>query len=153
MILDRRRMITLIRYYLPEYERSGLVTGPDVSMLSSMPDRRQARQWARLHAGLAGLRAMAEYQLQATELGLLHRRGDLGLVVGDSFASLRDGLVSDMRSAAGAVRVRVHAASRPPWAPYGPSCFIPVQAAGPARPADRPATETEPETGPARPEG
>jgi protease PrsW len=153
VVADRRRIIALIIRYLPEHQADGIVSDLDIEMLSSLADRRQARQWARLHAGLAGLHAMAEYQLQATELGLLHRRGDLGLVAGDSFASLRDGLVSDMRSAAGAVRVRVHATSRPPWAPYGPSCFIPVQAPGPARPADRPANETEPETGPARPEG
>jgi hypothetical protein len=140
----------LIIRYLPEHQADDIVSHLDIEMLSSLADRRQARQWARLHAGLAGLRAMAEYQLQATELGLLHRRRDLGLVVGDSFAGQRDGLVGDMRSAAGIVRGRVHASSRPPWAPYGPSCFLPAQAAGPARPAGRPASETE--TGPALPD-
>jgi len=154
VVADRRRIIALIIRYLPEHRADDVVSDLDIEMLSSLADRRQARQWARLHAGLAGLRAMAEYQLDATEVGLLHRRRDRGLIVGDSFTVQCDGLVSDMSSAAGAVRSRVHAASRPPWAPYGPSCFLPAPATGPARPARRPPTETETETetGPARPD-
>src|SRR5258708_37867528 len=73
--MDRRRIIALLRRSLPAYEPAGIIAAPDVAMLSSLRDRRQARQWARLHCGLAGLREMSEYQLAATELGPLHRRG------------------------------------------------------------------------------
>src|SRR5262249_61877497 len=41
--------------------------------------------WARLYCGVAGLREMSEYQLAATELGLLHRRAERGLVDNVSF--------------------------------------------------------------------
>jgi protease PrsW len=132
VIVDRRRMIRLIRHYLPEYETSGLVTGLDVSMLSSMPDRRQARQWARLHGGLGARRDMSEYQLSATELGLLHRRSDRGLVDHDAFTERRDGLVVGMQSATFAFVSRFNAPPRPPWATAGPSSFRP-QRGTPAR--------------------
>jgi protease PrsW len=132
MIVDRRRMIRLIPHYLPEYETSGLVTGLDVSMLSSMPDRRQARQWARLHGGLGALRDMAEYQLSATELGLLHRRSDRGLVDHAAFAERRDGLVVGMQSATLTFIGRFSVPPRPPWATAGPSCFRPGRGARPA---------------------
>ncbi|HVT68816.1 MAG TPA: PrsW family intramembrane metalloprotease, partial [Trebonia sp.] len=48
LLADRRRMIRLIRRYLPGYERTGLVTADDVAMLSSLRARRSARRWARL---------------------------------------------------------------------------------------------------------
>jgi hypothetical protein len=145
VVADRRRIIGLIVRYLPEHHADGIATDLDVAMLSSLADRRQARQWARLHAGLAGLRAMAEYQLDATELGLLHRRSHRGLIDPGSFAIECDGLVSDMRSATGAVRERLGGSPRPPWAPHGTSCFSPA----PARP-DR--TAASPESGAGGPE-
>jgi len=142
VIVDRRRIIALLRRYLPEYEPTGIITAPDVAMLSSLADRRQARQWARLHAGLAGLREMAEYQLAATEVGLLHRRAERGLVDAEAFARRRDGLLGGMQTAAASVLGQVAGPPRPPWAPYGPSAFRP-----PDRPAsrpDRPSAEPEP---------
>jgi protease PrsW len=149
VVTDRRRIIALIIRYLPEHHADGICTDLDIEMLSSLADRRQARQWARLHTGLAGLHAMAEYQLDATELGLLYRRSSRGLVAGDAFSGRRDGLVSDMRSAIGVVRGRLHPASRPPWAPHGGSCFCSGSAEAPAQPAQQPPTQT----GPARPDG
>ncbi len=71
---DRKRIIGLIQTYLPAYWATGLVSSGDVAMLSSLPGRRQARQWARNHGGRTALRAMSDYQLAATELGLLHER-------------------------------------------------------------------------------
>ncbi|MEU4406832.1 PrsW family intramembrane metalloprotease [Streptosporangium sp. NPDC023963] len=71
---DRKRIIGLIQTYLPAYWATGLVSSGDVAMLSSLPSRRQARQWARNHGGRTALRAMSDYQLAATELGLLHER-------------------------------------------------------------------------------
>ncbi|MDF5753723.1 PrsW family intramembrane metalloprotease [Spongiactinospora sp. TRM90649] len=74
VIRDRRRIVALIQRYLPAYQPTGLITPADVAMLSSLPARRQARQYARAHGGKGGLRAMNDYQLAATELGLLHER-------------------------------------------------------------------------------
>jgi RsiW-degrading membrane proteinase PrsW (M82 family) len=74
VVRDRRRIVALIQRYLPPYRPTGLVTDADIFMLSSLPGRRQARQWAKSHGGRAGLRAMSDYQLAATELGLLHER-------------------------------------------------------------------------------
>jgi protease PrsW len=128
IVMDRRRMIALILRYLPEYEPAGILTALDVSMLSSMPDRRQARQWARLHGGLGALREMAEYQLSATELGLLHRRSELGLVDTEAFAQRRDGLVAGMQAATTAFVGRFSVPPRPPWATQGASCFRPARA-------------------------
>jgi protease PrsW len=139
VVLDRRRMIALIRHYLPEYERAGILTQLDISMLSSMPDRRQARQWARLHGGLGARRDMADYQLSATELGLLHRRSERGLVDTQAFTQRRDGLVAGMQAATSAFLGRFRVPPRPPWANQGPSCFRPGRSRpAPAAPPDPP---------------
>jgi protease PrsW len=147
MVMDRRRMIALIRHYLPEYEPAGVLTALDISMLSSMPRRRQARQWARLHGGLGALRDMAEYQLSATELGLLHRRSERGLVGTEAFAQRRDGLVTSMRAATSAFLGRFRVPPRPPWATDGPSCFRP----GRTRPAPAARPDTVPDAAGPRP--
>jgi RsiW-degrading membrane proteinase PrsW (M82 family) len=136
--MDRRHMATLIVRYLPQYESAGYVRAADISMLSSLRDRRQARQWARLHAGLGGLRDMAEFQLAATELGLLHRRSDRRLVDDQAFADRRTELLSGMQSVTLIFLSRLSDPPRPPWAAHGPSCFRP----GPRRgtpPAPAPA--------------
>jgi hypothetical protein len=104
-------------------------------MLSSLRDRRQARQWARLHGGLGGLRDMAEFQLAATELGLLHRRSDRRLVDDQAFADRRTELLSGMQSVTLIFLSRLNDPPRPPWAAHGPSCFRPgPRRADPARP-------------------
>ena len=154
VVMDRGRMIALIVHYLPEYQATGIATEADVSMLSSMPDRRQARQWARLHGGLAGLRDMTEYQLAATELGLLHRRSDRGLVDVASFTERRDGLLGGMQTATFSLLSQLNDQTRPPWAPHVPSCFRPRSLRLPPEP-DPPDDEVarpdipsaEPETG------
>ena len=147
VVLDRRGMTGLILRYLPEYEATGIVSEHDVSMLGSVPDRRQARQWARLHGGLGGLRDMAEYQLAATELGLLHRRSDRGLVDSASFARRRDGLLAGMRAATYALLSRLNDPPRPPWAPHGPSCFRPQRGRPEPEPTQPDVVAGEPETG------
>ena len=66
---------------MPGYEPTGLVTPQDITMLSSLRDRRLARNWALATGGLPAASAMGNYQLAATELALLHekaRRGVLG---------------------------------------------------------------------------
>jgi protease PrsW len=139
VIVDRRRIIALIRRYLPEYEPTGIVTAADISMLSSLHDRRLARQWARLHCGLGGLQDMSEFQLSATELALLHRRSDRALVDADAFALRRDGLLDGMRSATSALLSRLNGPLRPPWASYGQSCFQPKPRGRVPRPDQPPA--------------
>src|SRR5690606_32552128 len=62
-------------------------------MLSSLQGRRQARQWAKAHGKRQGLAAMSDYQLAATELGLLHERARRGLIDEETFARQRDTLL------------------------------------------------------------
>ncbi|GAA3757419.1 RsiW-degrading membrane proteinase PrsW (M82 family) [Spinactinospora alkalitolerans] len=78
-VQDRRRQVGAIAHYLPPYISTGLVTPPDIQMLSSMGGRRQARTWAQRNAGARGRKAMEDYQLAATELALLHNRLDRGV--------------------------------------------------------------------------
>jgi RsiW-degrading membrane proteinase PrsW (M82 family) len=99
IVRDRRRIVALIQRYLPPYQPTGLVTPADVHMLSWLPARRQARQWARTHGGRAGLRAMNEYQLAATELGLLHERASRRAVGEQTFAEEQRALLECMREA------------------------------------------------------
>jgi protease PrsW len=134
VILDRQRIIGLIRRYLPQYEPTGIISEADISMLSSLHARRQARVWARLHGKLGGLREMIEFQLSATELALLHRRSDRGLVDAAAFAQRRDGLLAAMRSTTSAFLSRLRTPLRPPWAAYGQSCFQPILKANPGAP-------------------
>ena len=144
VIMDRRRIVRLLHRYLPQYEPTGVITAHDIAMLGNLLDRRQARQWARLHAGLAGLREMSEYQLAATELGLLHRRAERGLVEDDAFTQRREGLLTGMRAATMIVLDRLDGRPRPPWAARGTSCFRPARV-----PRQRPASDpagTEPES-------
>ncbi|GAA2269939.1 PrsW family intramembrane metalloprotease [Nonomuraea roseoviolacea subsp. roseoviolacea] len=82
---DRRRIVALLQRYLPPYEPTRLVDAGDIHMLSALPRRRKARQWARAHGGKRGLRAMRDYQLAATELGLLHERAARRVVDEDAF--------------------------------------------------------------------
>ncbi|GAA0443427.1 hypothetical protein Acor_27970 [Acrocarpospora corrugata] len=78
IVRDRKRIVGLIHTYLPPYEANGLINASDIFMLSSLEKRRQARQWAKAHGGKAGVQAMSDYQLAATELGLLHERAVRG---------------------------------------------------------------------------
>jgi protease PrsW len=117
-----------------------------------MPDRRQARQWARLHGGLAGLRDMTEYQLAATELGLLHRRSERGLVDVASFTDRRDGLLGGMQTATVSLLGQLNDRTRPPWAPHDPSCFRPRSLRPPPEPAERDEAGPRPDVPSAEPE-
>jgi hypothetical protein len=137
VVTDRRRIVALLHRYLPRYVPTRVITDHDIAMLGNLRDRRQARQWARLHAGLAGLREMSEYQLAATELGLLHRRAERDLVDDDAFAQRRDGLLAGMRASTMIVLDRLDGRSRPPWAAHGTSAFRPARVP-PQRPPAEP---------------
>ncbi|MFC0552912.1 PrsW family intramembrane metalloprotease [Planotetraspora thailandica] len=96
IVKDRKRIVGLIHHYLPPYERNGLVNQADLFMLSSLRRRRQARTWARAHGGKSGARAMSDYQLAATELGLLHERAARGGVDEASFLTIQRSLADLM---------------------------------------------------------
>ncbi|WP_418275678.1 PrsW family intramembrane metalloprotease [Isoptericola jiangsuensis] len=90
---DRRRIVGLVRTYLPPYAAVGVVTDRDVVMLSTLGGRRRAREQVRARRGRGAARAMADFQQAATELAMLHRRHALGLVEGPEFEARREPLV------------------------------------------------------------
>ncbi|MEV4115291.1 PrsW family intramembrane metalloprotease [Nonomuraea sp. NPDC049695] len=96
---DRRRIVALIQRYLPPYEPTKLVGQADIYMLSTFSRRRQARQWAKAHGGKRGLRAMRDYQLAATELGLLHERAARHMVDEQTFHEEQRALLECMSTA------------------------------------------------------
>jgi RsiW-degrading membrane proteinase PrsW (M82 family) len=130
LLRDRRRLVRLIRRYLPPYEATGLVTAADIDMLASLRGRRRARNWARAAAGLPAARAMGDYQLAATELALLHSKAETGVVPAPDFLERQHDLVGLMHLARGAFLARQDAGPAPgeqaraaPWAPPGGSGF------------------------------
>ena len=75
---------------------------------------------------------MADYQLAATELALLHKRVDRGVAEPHWFAVRRDALLALMSLARQAfLRIPPQVRQGPPWAPEGPSGFLPPQVPGP----------------------
>lgn len=134
--VERRHTVRRIEAYLPMYAGSGLVTPQDVRMLRSIPSRRAARRWARSVGGPPAARAMVDYQLAATELALLHKRADRGNAEPHWFAARRDSLLELMSLARQAFlrtppRGGGPVAGAPPWAPQGPSGFLPPPPPGP----------------------
>jgi RsiW-degrading membrane proteinase PrsW (M82 family) len=124
VIYDRRRVVRLIIGFLPDFEHPDVITKQDIPMLASLRMRRRGRQWARLNLGIAGMQAMAEYQLAATELAMACRRKSLGQTTEDAFVRHRDDSLTLMRAAAEIVR-RQEQLYPPPWiAPDSPSVFV-----------------------------
>jgi RsiW-degrading membrane proteinase PrsW (M82 family) len=70
----RRREGRLIGQFLRPYADAGWLSPAEVTMLESMPRRREARAWARANTGRKGLAAMRGFQDTASELALLRRR-------------------------------------------------------------------------------
>jgi protease PrsW len=99
IVADRRRILGLVRRYLPAYQASGLVTEADLRMLSTLRERRGARRWARRTGGRPLGRAMADYQLAATELALAHQRVHRGGATPGEFEERRRELTGVMASA------------------------------------------------------
>jgi protease PrsW len=112
---DRRRIVGLIRQYLPGYEGTGLVSDWDIQMLSSLPARRQARNWARSTGGMAAASAMGDYQLAATELALLHQKAGRGVISRRQFAQSQQGLLTLMQQARREFLRRQPAPPPTPW--------------------------------------
>jgi len=99
IVADRRRILGLVRRYLPAYQDSRLVTEADLRMLSTLRERREARRWARRTGGRLLGRAMAAYQLAATELALAHQRLQRGGATPGEFEERRRELTGVMASA------------------------------------------------------
>ena len=125
LVADRRRIMGLITGFLPGFVSSGALAEPDVAMLGSGHLRRLARQWARLHHSATGRRAMADYQLAATELALACERQRRDLMPPAAFARRREDMLGLMRAAVTVFRERRPPMPNPPWAPFGGSIFVP----------------------------
>lgn len=115
VVRERHQTVRLIRYYLPMYGGTGLVTPQDVHMLGNIGLRRRARQWARMAGGAGAGRAMADYQLAATELALLHKRADRGVAEPAWFERRRADLLALMHLARQAFIGRRPQPLVPPW--------------------------------------
>jgi RsiW-degrading membrane proteinase PrsW (M82 family) len=123
IIADRRRIVRLIWRFLPMYERAGLVTEADVRMLSTLRERRAARQWARSTGGRAAAQAMANYQLAATELALLHVRQERRVIAPAQFEERQRALLQLMAGARSAFFRYQPEPPQPPWAARTASGF------------------------------
>jgi hypothetical protein len=122
LVADRRRLVALIRHYLPPYRATGLVTGDDIAMLGSLRQRRRARAWARAAGGLPAAAAMGDYQLAATELALLHAKTRRGIITAETFAARQHDLLALMYFARR--MVARHPGPPPaPWASEAGSAF------------------------------
>jgi len=99
IVADRRRVVRLIRRFLPAYQASGLVTEAELRMLCTLRERRAARAWARSAGGRTAARAMANYQLAATELALAHQRAERGMLAAGPSAERERELAGVMASA------------------------------------------------------
>jgi hypothetical protein len=129
VVADRRRIVALITGYQPEFSAEGVATAADVRMLGSLRWRHQARDWARLHRGQTGRRAMAEYQLAATELALAANRAGRGLMSAEVFATRRANSLALMDAALPVVSDDRSHLQPPPWATDGDSVFVRADAA------------------------
>jgi hypothetical protein len=137
VVADRRRVVHLIMRFLPDFEHPEVVTANDIPMLASLRLRRLGRHWARLNLGLAGRRAMSQYQLAATELAMACRRKSLGQTTQDAYVRHRDDSLSLMRAAAAIVRDQEQL-TPPPWiAPDAPSVFVVYDPGPGSRPPPR----------------
>jgi protease PrsW len=125
LVADRHRVVRLIRYYLPAYAPTGMVTAEDVAMLSSLGARRRARNWARATGGLPAAAAMGDYQLAATELALLRAKTERGVIDQATFAARQHDLLALMHVARRSFARRHADPPHAPWAPPGSSAFAP----------------------------
>ncbi|GAA3612359.1 PrsW family intramembrane metalloprotease [Marihabitans asiaticum] len=74
IIWARAREGRIIGQFLVPYVQTGWLAPGEVSMLSSMSQRREARSWARARTGARGVDAMRAFQDTASELALLRAR-------------------------------------------------------------------------------
>lgn len=123
LVKDRRRTVATIRHQLVPYLPTGLLTPADLTMLSTLAARRQARDWARRTGGAPAAHAMRDYQQAATELALLHDRVARGAVEPWHVEGQRQALLQLMHAARQAFLVRSPQPPPAPWSPGAPSGF------------------------------
>ena len=92
-------------------------------MLSSLRERRLARNWARATGGLPSASAMSNYQLAATELALLHQKASRGVLDRAEVAERQQALLGLMQVARAAFLRRRPAPPPAPWTGSGTSGF------------------------------
>jgi len=151
LVNDRRRIVALIWRVLPGYAPTGLVTPADVQMLSTLDARRQARRWARATGGRPAAAAMADYQLAATELALLHQRAERGVTDPATFAQRQQALVGLMQVARGAFLRHQPEPPLPPWAAPGASGLTHARTFAAPMPPPAPPPWPPPGPGPGQP--
>lgn len=92
---SRRREGATIAAHLPVYAHTGWLADADVTMLASMPRRRQAVRWAERTYGGSSSRALHDFQVAATELAFLRDRVERGHRV-DDFARRERVLLAEL---------------------------------------------------------
>jgi RsiW-degrading membrane proteinase PrsW (M82 family) len=83
-IVARRREGTLVATHLAIYGSSGWLTPAEVSMLASLPARRDARNWAQRTGGSDARAAMRDFQEVGSELAFLRERMERGTAAPDA---------------------------------------------------------------------
>jgi RsiW-degrading membrane proteinase PrsW (M82 family) len=83
-ILARRREGQLIARHLTIYGTTGWLTQREVGMLASLPQRREARTWAKRVGGADAGRAMRDFQELASELAFIRERMTRGTAPPDA---------------------------------------------------------------------
>jgi len=83
-VFARRREGQLIARHLAIYASTGWLTQREVGMLASLPQRRDARAWAKRVGGVDAGRAMRDFQELATELAFIRERMTRGTAPPDA---------------------------------------------------------------------
>ncbi|MCL2807880.1 MAG: PrsW family intramembrane metalloprotease [Coriobacteriia bacterium] len=97
--VDRKHTVGRIQACMTQYLPTGLVTHEDLAMLSSLKNRKLAREWALNRHGKGGFNAMRDYQQACTELTMLHDRAIVGMVPPHQFEAHQNALLYLMRVA------------------------------------------------------
>jgi RsiW-degrading membrane proteinase PrsW (M82 family) len=98
VVWQRRREQRVLVDQLPAMVRAGWITEDEVEPLTSLPARRGWRSAVRRQAGDHAARAIAAYQVAATELAFLRHAGQRGSA-GPEAEERRDDLLRAMRTA------------------------------------------------------
>jgi hypothetical protein len=117
-------------------------------MLGNGHLRRLARQWARLHRGGAGRRAMADCQLAATELALACDKQRRGLIPPAVFARRRQDMLGLMRAAVTVFHERRPLMPHPPGRPTEAASSSRLRQNTPADTTTAPASTAPPASSP-----
>ena len=94
----RRREARVIALFLDGYARVGWFTPQEVEMLTSLPTRRRAREWARRMGGSPAMADMRRLQDDGVELALLRQRIQHGAASPDA-ATQERALLEDIAAA------------------------------------------------------